>query len=78
MFGGISTRMPGTRQRRLSSADFTTWTPLGGQARRLRTEVHMFQPISAYAVAVSAMLFAALSAISLITAVKHLEPPNVH
>jgi len=24
MFGGISTRMPGTRQRRLSSADFTT------------------------------------------------------
>jgi hypothetical protein len=38
----------------------------------------MFQPISAYAVAVSAMLFAALSAISLITAVKHLEPPDTH
>jgi hypothetical protein len=38
----------------------------------------MFQPISAYAVAVSAMLFAALSAISLITAVKRLEPPDTH
>jgi len=38
----------------------------------------MFQPLSAYLVAVSAMLFAALSAISLITAVKHLEPPSLH
>jgi hypothetical protein len=38
----------------------------------------MFQPISAYLVAVSMMLFSALSAISLITAVKHLEPPDTH
>ena len=36
----------------------------------------MFEPISAYLVAFCAMLFAAVSAISLFTAVKHLEPPK--
>ena len=38
----------------------------------------MFEPLSAYLVAAVAMLFAAASAIGLVTAVNHLEPPKTH
>jgi hypothetical protein len=55
---------------------FHSTNPSRDRARRLRTQARMFQPISAYVVAVSAMLFAALSAISLFTAVRHLEAPK--
>ena len=37
----------------------------------------MFGPAAAYAVAFSAMLFAGISAITLIFAVNHLDPPQV-
>ena len=36
----------------------------------------MTGPLAAYLVAVGAMLFAALSALTLITVVKHLDPPG--
>ena len=36
----------------------------------------MVAPVAAYVVAVGAMLFAALSALVLITAVRHLDPPE--
>ena len=36
----------------------------------------MVAPIAAYAVALGTMLFAGLSALTLITVVKHLDPPE--
>ena len=36
----------------------------------------MFEPISAYIMSISAMLFAACSAVSLFTALEHLESPT--
>ena len=36
----------------------------------------MLGPVTAYAVAFSAMLFAATSAVTLIYTVKHLDPPD--
>jgi hypothetical protein len=54
------------------------------EARRLLYAVHrlfpkgksMVAPVAAYVVAFGAMLFAGLSALTLITVVKHLDPPE--
>jgi hypothetical protein len=37
----------------------------------------MFESAAAYVVAISAMLFSGISAVTLIRTVKHFDPPNV-
>jgi hypothetical protein len=51
---------------------------VSAQTLTLERKIPMFGPVAAYAVAISAMLFAGISAITLIYAVKHLDPPQAH
>jgi hypothetical protein len=78
-FRRLTRELPEIRQRPLLLDGFE-------QARRLRSvkpstlsskETQVLGPIAPYLVAVSAMLFAGISAVTLIYTVSHLDPPEV-